>query len=89
MIDLPPPDTVRWVKSRKKAILDAIDREQITLQEACARYDLSEEEVQSWRHMTKIHGPDALKTTHLNRYRAKDLRTQSFTVRTEENRLSH
>ena len=79
-IDLPAPNTQRWVKSRKLAVLNAIDRGALTEQEACKTYNLSEEELTSWRRLSKNHGPEALRTTHLKRYRNIDLRDQSFHI---------
>lgn len=74
---LPPADTQRWVKSRKVAVIQAIQRGQLTEEQACTRYNLSPEELQSWKHLLKRHGPDALRTTHLKRYRMADNREQS------------
>jgi hypothetical protein len=67
--DLPPADTERWVKSRKMAVIDAIHHGVLTEEQACNRYNLSMEELESWKHLLKRHGPDALRTTHLKRYR--------------------
>lgn len=72
-ITLPPADTKRWVKSRKKAVVDAIAHGQLTDEEACARYDLCPEELASWKHMIDRFGPDALRTTHLKEYRQQDV----------------
>lgn len=80
-INLPSPSTKRWVKSRKQAVLQAIDAGIITQDEACKTYQLSEEELQSWRHLTEHFGAEALRTTHLRRYRSLDMqgRESSFT----------
>ena len=69
---LPPPSTTRWVKSRKKAVVEAIRAGLITDKQACERYDLCQEELDSWKSLMKAYGPDALRTTHLTRYRAHD-----------------
>ena len=44
MIGLPPPNTKRWVARRKAAVVEAVSSGVITLEEACRRYQLSEEE---------------------------------------------
>lgn len=71
-LPLPPADTERWVKSRKVAVIQAIQAGHLTEEQACERYNLSAEEIQSWKNLLKRHGPDALRTTHLKRYRIAD-----------------
>lgn len=66
---LPPPTTQRWVKSRKIAVIKAIENGVLTDEQACQRYSLTPEELESWKHALTRHGPGALRTTHLNRYR--------------------
>ena len=67
--DLPPPETRRWVASRKAKVVAAIENKLITVEEACETYDLSEEELSSWRKMAKEHGTAGLRTTALRKYR--------------------
>lgn len=69
---LPPPDTQRWVKSRKLAVIQAIDEGELTDEDACRRYDISAEELESWKRLTRRFGPQALRTTHLKEYREND-----------------
>ncbi|PZQ48485.1 MAG: DUF1153 domain-containing protein [Micavibrio aeruginosavorus] len=69
---LPPPTTQRWVKSRKLAVIKAIDKGLLTDEQACQRYSLSAEELESWKMALNRHGPGALRTTHINRYRRAD-----------------
>ena len=69
---LPPPNTQRWVKSRKLSVIKAIENGLLTDDEACARYDLTAEELDSWKAALTRHGPGALRITHLNRYRKTD-----------------
>ncbi len=71
-VPLPPRDTRRWVKSRKLAVIRAIELGEISTEEACRRYDLSPEEIDSWIRLTKRFGPEALRTTHLKEYREND-----------------
>ncbi|WP_238364458.1 DUF1153 domain-containing protein [Mesobacterium pallidum] len=67
--DLPPPDTTRWVASRKSAVVRGVVYGLLTRDEALERYDLSEEEFRSWVEAVTEHGEDALKATALQRYR--------------------
>lgn len=69
---LPPPNTQRWVKSRKLSVIKAIERGLLSDDEACQRYSLSAEELESWKIALNRHGPGALRTTHINRYRRSD-----------------
>lgn len=69
---LPPPNTQRWVKSRKMAVIKAIENGVLTDEQACTRYSLSQEELDSWKKALNRFGPGALRTTHLNRYRRQD-----------------
>ncbi|MDP0927320.1 DUF1153 domain-containing protein [Paracoccus onubensis] len=66
--DLPPPDT-RWVASRKEIVVNAVAYELISKDEALKRYDLTEEEFDSWCRAMIDHGASALKVTFLQRYR--------------------
>lgn len=69
---LPPPDTVRWVKSRKAAVVRAIREGSLTREGACERYGLSIEEIVSWERLASRYGDNALKATALKRYRDPD-----------------
>ncbi len=67
--DLPPAETRRWVASRKIAVVRGVAYGLIPLAEALDRYDISEEEFQSWCQAVEKHGESALKTTALQKYR--------------------
>ena len=67
--DLPPPDTRRWVASRKAAVVRGVAYGLITKAEALARYGLSEEEFEQWVGAVREHGVEALKATSLQKYR--------------------
>ena len=67
--DLPPADTVRWVVRRKAELVAAIRGGLITLEDACARYQLSEEELESWAASLAKHGVRGLRSTRLQHYR--------------------
>ncbi|WP_159810061.1 CtrA inhibitor SciP [Litoreibacter roseus] len=67
--DLPDPSTRRWVASRKAAVVRGVDAGLLTKKEACDLYNLSEEELSSWRTAVSVFGENALKTTALQKYR--------------------
>jgi len=67
--DLPPATTLRWVASRKAAVVRGVLYGLITQSEALRRYGLSEEEFQSWLLAVADHGEEALKATALKKYR--------------------
>lgn len=46
---LPRSANIKWVKRRKAEVVIAVDRGIISLQEACRRYAMSEEEFFSWK----------------------------------------
>lgn len=70
LADLPPPDTKRWVASRKAAVVAAVREGLLTNEEACSRYGLTSEEFDSWRIALDEHGVGALRTTRIQLYRA-------------------
>ena len=70
--DLPPPDTVRWVIRRKAELVAAIRGGLLSLEDACERYQLSEEELQSWIDSLDQHGIRGLRSTKLQLYRKSD-----------------
>jgi hypothetical protein len=53
-VDLPPPDTKRWVTRRKAVIV-------ISLEEVCRRYELSVEEFLAWQRAIDTHGVASLR----------------------------
>jgi hypothetical protein len=69
MADLPPPDTRRWVVRRKAAVVAAVHAGKITLEEACRRYNLTEEEFRGWQRAFEAHGLPGLRATRLQQYR--------------------
>jgi len=69
MANLPPPDTRRWVVRRKAAVVAAVHAGKITLEEACRRYNLSEEEFRAWQRAFEAHGLPGLCATRLQQYR--------------------
>jgi transposase-like protein len=69
MDDLPPANTRRWVVRRKAAVVAAVQSGQITIEEACRRYQLSEEEFRAWQYAYERHGLAGLRVTRLQQYR--------------------
>ena len=67
--DLPAADTVRWVASRKAAVVRGVVYGLIAQDEALKRYGLSKDEFIEWLSAVSEHGEAALKTTYLKRYR--------------------
>lgn len=61
--DLPPPETARWVASRKLAVVHGIAYGLISRAEAIRIYGLSEEELDGWVHAAKRFGKKGLKVT--------------------------
>jgi Protein of unknown function (DUF1153) len=68
-IDLPPPDTKRWVARRKAVVVSAVRSGAISLEEVCRRYDLSVEEFLAWQRAIDTHGVAGLRVTRLQIYR--------------------
>jgi transposase-like protein len=67
--DLPPADTKRWTVQRKAAVVEAVQKGVISLEEACRRYDISIEEFLNWQRLVDAHGIAGLKATQAQRYR--------------------
>ncbi|WP_210528314.1 CtrA inhibitor SciP [Rubellimicrobium arenae] len=67
--DLPPPDTRRWVASRKAAVVRAVTAGLISRGTALGTYGLSDEEFTEWEQAVSSHGEAALRTTWLQKYR--------------------
>ncbi|PJE26039.1 Protein of unknown function [Pseudooceanicola antarcticus] len=67
--DLPPPETRRWVASRKAAVVRGVVHGLISQDEALERYSLSPEEFLEWVSAVANHGEEALKATALQKFR--------------------
>jgi hypothetical protein len=65
--ELPPPNKVRWVARRKAAVVGAVLSGTISLEEACRRYQMSEEEFVAWQHAFEVDGVKGLRATVLRR----------------------
>jgi Protein of unknown function (DUF1153) len=86
---LPPPATKRWVVRRKAAVVAAVRSGEITLEEACRWYQLSEEEFLSWQRAFEIHGLAGLRTTRTQQYRVlRVARTRAASLNQMQSSLS-
>ena len=68
-VDLPPPETKRWVPRRKAVIVNAVRCGAISLEEVCRRYELSVEGFVSWQRAVETNGVPGLRVTRLQMYR--------------------
>ena len=69
LADLPPADTDRWVIRRKAEVVVAVRGGLLTLDEACERYRLTNEEFIAWQKAIERHGMPGLRTTRIQHYR--------------------
>lgn len=69
--ELPAPNVKRWTIRRKAAVVIAVASGALTGQEACQRYELSEEELRSWQRAFENHGLPGLRSTRLQHYRGR------------------
>jgi hypothetical protein len=69
LTDLPPANTERWVIRRKAEVVAAVRGGLLTLDEACDRYRLTNEEFLTWQKSIDRHGLAGLRTTRLQQYR--------------------
>ncbi len=67
--DLPSSRTRRWVASRKAVVVHAVTFGLIGREEALKRYQLSDEEFESWCNAIAEHGEAGLKVTAIQKYR--------------------
>jgi len=67
--DLPSPNTKRWVSRRKAEVVTAVRSGLLSLEAACARYNISIEEFLSWQRLIESHGVPGLRATRLQDYR--------------------
>ena len=66
---LPPSETTRWVVRRKAEVVAAVRGGLLSLDEACDRYKLTNEEFLAWQQSIDRHGLAGLRTTRLQQYR--------------------
>lgn len=56
---------MRWVASRELQLLGAIDRQHLTIEEACHQYDTTPEELAGWQARYQAYGQAGLHATRL------------------------
>lgn len=71
-MELPSPDTKRWVARRKAQVVYAVQAGAISLTEACERYSLSVEEFLGWQRAIENNGVPGLRATRLQKYRSQN-----------------
>jgi hypothetical protein len=69
LADLPPAETERWVIRRKAEVVAAVHGGLLTLDDACSRYRLTNEEFLGWQKSIEQHGMAGLRTTRIQQYR--------------------
>lgn len=66
---LPAPDTTRWVVRRKAEVVAAVNGGLLTINEVCARYNLTVEEFACWQRAVDRSGMQGLRVTRIQHYR--------------------
>src|SRR3546814_13811537 len=66
---LPAPSTTRWVVRRKAEVVAAINGGSLPVDEACARYGLTLEEVDVWPRDVDRSGMPGLRVTRSQHYK--------------------
>lgn len=67
--DLPPSNTQRWVIRRKAEVVAAVRGGLLSLDDACERYKLTNEEFGAWQKAIDSYGLAGLRTTRIQQYR--------------------
>jgi len=67
---LPPPNTTRWVASRKAQVVAAVESGLLTLDQVLARYNLSLEEFYGWQYAMDRAGVAGLRVSARQQDRA-------------------
>ena len=78
LASLPPQGTTRWVVRRKAEVVAAVAGGLMSVDEACARYNLSVEEFTSWQRAIDRSGMPGLRVTRIKQYRDQYERQQRF-----------
>jgi hypothetical protein len=69
LADLPPANTQRWVIRRKAEVVAAVQGGLLSLDDACERYKLTNEEFGAWQAAIDQYGLAGLRTTRIQQYR--------------------
>ena len=67
--NLPPRNTLRWVARRKAEVVAAVNGGILSIEEACERYALTEEEFASWQKAVEREGMLGLRMNRAQHYR--------------------
>jgi hypothetical protein len=67
--DLPPSNTQRWVIRRKAEVVAAVRGGLLSLDAACEKYGLTNEEFLAWQQSIDRYGMAGLRTTRIQQYR--------------------
>ena len=67
--DLPPANTQRWVIRRKAEVVAAVRGGLLSLDDACEKYGLTNEEFLAWQQSIDRYGMVGLRTTRILQYR--------------------
>jgi hypothetical protein len=70
MTELPPNNTRRWVARRKAAVVAAVSSGTLTVEEACRRYQMSEEELSAWQRAFETYGIAGLRVGYVQEHRS-------------------
>jgi len=70
MTELPPANTRRWVARRKTAGVAAVSSGMLTIEEACRRYQISEEEFSGWQRAFERYGIVGLRASYAQQHRS-------------------
>ena len=66
-----PQRKLQWTPRRKAELVEAVKSGKMTLEEACRRHQVTEEEFSAWRRLYDSHGLPALRTTRTQQYRPR------------------
>jgi len=75
---LPPPETTRWVVRRKAEVVAAVNGGLLSVDDVCARYNLTVEEFASWQRAIDRSGMPGLRVTRIQHYRSLYERQQKY-----------
>lgn len=64
---LPKSYDTHWVAKRKAQVVEAVQHGWLTLEDACSRYRLSEDEFLAWEQAFSVEGIDGLKLKRASR----------------------
>jgi transposase-like protein len=65
------PRVIKWSPKRKAGVVIAVASGGMTAEQACATYDLSEEELAGWRRDYAAHGVAGLRATQVQIYHGR------------------